>query len=143
MLLSLFKLACVADRILAEERVSLPVTCCRLNVGTSKESGNACLGSRLAFSSALPLLTVPRPSLHHGFDLRIDSASVLMSFHLGSSLAAALLGTYGQGCHCESSSLQERNLQHSHWRSKSLITGQSMAEQLSWCNPLSLKQRGA
>ena len=111
---------------------SLPVMCCRLNAGTPKDSGRACLGSRLTVSSALPLLPRPQSSLHHGFKLRMDPGSAL-DFHAELSMAAAWLAPYGCGCHCESSSLHERNLQHSYEGSKSLVTCQSLAEQLSWC----------
>ena len=67
--------------------------CCRLKAGISKDGGGVCLGSRLAVSSALPLLADLLPKLHQGFDLRFGSMFGLMPFRAESLLASALEGT--------------------------------------------------
>jgi len=72
-----------------QKQRSVPVIWCRLKAETSKDDGGVCLGSRLAVSSALPLLADLLPKLHQGFDLRFSSMSELMPFRAESLLASA------------------------------------------------------
>ena len=86
-----------------------PVTCCRLKAAVSKLSDWVCLGSRLAASSLRPFLAPLRSLLHHCLGCCFGCSPAALC--LRESSADSLAGVQGCGCHSESSSLVDRNLQ--------------------------------